>query len=73
MSTRSTVYVAVNCASAGIISSDEAKAEIMEHIRDEVLMSVAQELPVNTLEQLSEKLGCGFEVHAGQIEHIQFC
>lgn len=72
MSTRGTVYVAVNGVNAGVTKADEAKSDILNHI-GELVRAMAQDTTVDRLDQLSEQFGFAFVVRAGKIDGITFC
>lgn len=72
MSTRGTVYVAINGLQAGVTDAAESKDAILSHIRN-LVGTLAQNAPVELLDQLSQTYGLCFEVKAGKICNVSFC
>ncbi len=72
MSTRGTVFVAINGMQAGVTDPAEAKSVILGHI-GELVETLAQAAPVDLLEQLSQTYGICFEVKSGRVANVTFC
>ena len=69
MSTRGTVYVAINGLQAGVTDAAEAKDAILSHI-GKLISTLAQDVPVADLEQLGQIYGLEFEVKAGKVSSV---
>ncbi len=71
MSTRGTVYVAINGVQAGVTAAAEAKQDLLNHI-GQLLQELAQDASIEQLDRLSQSHGLAFEMRAGEIASVVF-
>ena len=72
MSARGTVFVAINGMQAGVTTAAEAKSSILDFLGN-LINDLAQDIPVERLEQVGETYGVCFEIKSGRVANVTFC